>query len=328
MATKRKSEFLMTPKTIKDNFLSYSQKINRTIGVTSEVETAATFNSPKSAIVDLVRDVRRKSLRRRKLWMNRTEFGAEFDQNRNHGDFRVTRTRTKCMTPVNQSKSKYCDSLSLNSYRKISSPSSQNYFDQCNKLNRSLDAIANSSEDKENQSPVVFSGKSRRRSSLFTPKSLRLSISRQQSVKSAVFGQGRSIPLKEGFILKKSSSWKSQDWNQKYVTLTSDGSLTYYPSYNAYLDETNAKTLTLNVSTVKYSNIQRDTNTNSEETSLMFEVLTPSQQKWTFLCRDQAEREDWVSAIKLQIKVSIQVLVYSEFFFCPKLQSAFFLLQK
>ena len=129
------------------------------------------------------------------------------------------------------------------------------------------------------------------------------SISRQSSLKHAIFGQGREIPVKEGFILKKSSSWKTHEWSQKYVTVTNGGNLTYFSSYSAYLDESNAKICKLNLSSVKILSEE-----SSDDNKYIFEVNSNNQQKWTFACDSIQERNAWVAIIKSEIKSSLQVL--------------------
>jgi len=45
-------------------------------------------------------------------------------------------------------------------------------------------------------------------------------------------GSGRSIPICQGILHKKSSKSFSKDWKKKYVTLCEDGRMTYHPSLN------------------------------------------------------------------------------------------------
>ena len=132
------------------------------------------------------------------------------------------------------------------------------------------------------------------------------SISRQSSVKSAVFGKGRRIPVKEGHLLKKSSHWKSSDWSSKYVSLTRDGALTYYPSYGAYLDETGAKSIHLKTATVKpFDDDSCEDKLSARNT--FFEVRTLDQQRWIFSCKSEEEKTTWMTFIKSEIKISLQV---------------------
>jgi hypothetical protein len=44
------------------------------------------------------------------------------------------------------------------------------------------------------------------------------------------FGSGRAIPIKQGYLYKKSSKPLNKEWKKKYVTLCDDGRLTYHPS--------------------------------------------------------------------------------------------------
>lgn len=68
--------------------------------------------------------------------------------------------------------------------------------------------------------------KSRRRSNLFTP-----SKKGDDKLKnSGDIGSGRAIPLKQGYLYKRSSKPLNKDWKKKYVTLCDDGRLTYHPS--------------------------------------------------------------------------------------------------
>ena len=50
-----------------------------------------------------------------------------------------------------------------------------------------------------------------------------------------VYGEGRAIPLKQGFLYKKSSGGLGREWRERYVVLTGRGNLVYYPSLSAYL---------------------------------------------------------------------------------------------
>ena len=62
-------------------------------------------------------------------------------------------------------------------------------------------------------------------------------------------GQGRIIPIKQGYLYKKSGS--SRMYRRKYVTLCSDGTMTYYPSFQAYVDNLHSKEIHLQHVTVK-----------------------------------------------------------------------------
>ncbi|XP_059924231.1 arf-GAP with GTPase, ANK repeat and PH domain-containing protein 1-like isoform X3 [Gadus macrocephalus] len=48
-------------------------------------------------------------------------------------------------------------------------------------------------------------------------------------------GSGRSIPVKQGFLLKRSGNSLNKEWKKKYVALSNDGILSYHPSVNDYM---------------------------------------------------------------------------------------------
>jgi Arf-GAP/GTPase/ANK repeat/PH domain-containing protein 1/3 len=78
-------------------------------------------------------------------------------------------------------------------------------------------------------------------------------------------GQGRIIPIKQGYLYKKSGS--SRIYRRKYVTLCSDGTITYYPSFQAYVDMVHGKEIRLQHVTVKIPG-QKPTGLRSAQVSL------------------------------------------------------------
>merc|ERR1712241_604831 len=65
-------------------------------------------------------------------------------------------------------------------------------------------------------------------------------------------GSGRSIPIRQGVLYKKSNkSAFSKDWKKKYVTLCDDGRITYHPSLNDYMSNVHGKEIPLQYVTVK-----------------------------------------------------------------------------
>ncbi|KAA3673011.1 Arf-GAP with GTPase, ANK repeat and PH domain-containing protein 1/3, partial [Paragonimus westermani] len=76
-------------------------------------------------------------------------------------------------------------------------------------------------------------------------------------------GSGRSIPLKQGFLYKRTCKPLSKEWKtKKYVTLTDDARLTYHPSIHAlqellhylfqdYMENAHGKEIDLSRTTVK-----------------------------------------------------------------------------
>ncbi|XP_055372148.1 centaurin-gamma-1A [Condylostylus longicornis] len=95
-------------------------------------------------------------------------------------------------------------------------------------------------------STPTTSRKSRRRSNLFIPSS-----KKEDKLKNGEMGSGRSIPLKQGYLYKRSSKSLNKEWKKKYVTLCDDGRLTYHPSLHDYMDDVHGKEIPLQYVTVK-----------------------------------------------------------------------------
>lgn len=81
--------------------------------------------------------------------------------------------------------------------------------------------------------------KSRRRSNLFIPSSKKT----DEKLKNSELGSGRAIPIKQGYLYKRSSKSLNKEWKKKYVTLCDDGRLTYHPSLHDYMDDVHGKNL-------------------------------------------------------------------------------------
>ncbi len=70
------------------------------------------------------------------------------------------------------------------------------------------------------------------------------------------YGEGRTIPVKQGLLFKRSGRRDQppahhQKWREKYVELSHDGVLAYYPSLTAYLENQHRKEVRLHCVTVK-----------------------------------------------------------------------------
>lgn len=107
-------------------------------------------------------------------------------------------------------------------------------------------------------STPTTSRKNRRRSNLFIPSSKKaeekaLAKEAAAAVKNGMgeLGSGRAIPLKQGYLYKKSSKSLNKEWKKKYVTLCDDGKLTYHPSLHDYMDDVHGKEVQLQLVTVK-----------------------------------------------------------------------------
>ncbi|XP_047664962.1 arf-GAP with GTPase, ANK repeat and PH domain-containing protein 1-like isoform X2 [Tachysurus fulvidraco] len=65
------------------------------------------------------------------------------------------------------------------------------------------------------------------------------------------FGVGRTIPIKQSVLLKRSGSSLKQEWKKKYVTLTTNGTLSYHANVSDYMQNVNGKEIDLLRVTVK-----------------------------------------------------------------------------
>uniref|UniRef100_A0A2R5L6I1 Putative gtpase-activating protein centaurin gamma n=1 Tax=Ornithodoros turicata TaxID=34597 RepID=A0A2R5L6I1_9ACAR len=90
--------------------------------------------------------------------------------------------------------------------------------------------------------------KTRRRSNLFTPLK---KADEDKKLRNGEMGSGRVIPIRQGYLYKKSVKALNKEWKKKYVTLTSDGRLTYHPSLHDYMDDVHGKEIPLMHTTVK-----------------------------------------------------------------------------
>nr|XP_022294714.1 arf-GAP with GTPase, ANK repeat and PH domain-containing protein 3-like isoform X3 [Crassostrea virginica] len=93
------------------------------------------------------------------------------------------------------------------------------------------------------------SRKTRRRSNLFNPKN-KEEEKKGSTLEAEKLGSGRVIPIKQGYLYKKSHGL-NKEWKKKYVTLLDDGRLTYHPSLHDYMDDVHAKEINLIHTTVK-----------------------------------------------------------------------------
>ncbi|XP_046880653.1 arf-GAP with GTPase, ANK repeat and PH domain-containing protein 1-like isoform X3 [Hypomesus transpacificus] len=64
-------------------------------------------------------------------------------------------------------------------------------------------------------------------------------------------GSGRSIPIKQSILLKRSGNSLNKEWKKKYVTLSNNGMLSYHSSVNDYMQNTPGKEMDLLRVTVK-----------------------------------------------------------------------------
>jgi len=117
--------------------------------------------------------------------------------------------------------------------------------------------IPSNGENKENRGELPTPSstptsvrKNRRRSNLFTP-SGKVKTEEKRQAGSGEVGSGRSIPIRQGYLYKKSSKSFSKEWKKKYVTLCEDGRITYHPTLHDYMENIHGKEIPLQYVTVK-----------------------------------------------------------------------------
>ncbi|KAJ8036390.1 Arf-GAP with GTPase, ANK repeat and PH domain-containing protein 3 [Holothuria leucospilota] len=105
-----------------------------------------------------------------------------------------------------------------------------------------------------------FARKSRRKSNIFTPSKSKPqneekkngeTVNTSQQAPQHVVGSGRSIPIKQGLLHKRSSKALNKEWKKKYVTLCDDGTLRYHPSLHDYMSDVHGKEIKVLNTTVK-----------------------------------------------------------------------------
>ncbi|XP_034022708.1 arf-GAP with GTPase, ANK repeat and PH domain-containing protein 1-like [Thalassophryne amazonica] len=105
-------------------------------------------------------------------------------------------------------------------------------------------------DKQDSATPGSIRSATRRRTPRFAGR--RGSDSNRRSVDSkGDLGIGRSIPIKQGILLKRSGNSLNKEWKKKYVTLSSDGILSYYSSVNDYMLNVPGKEMDLLRVTVK-----------------------------------------------------------------------------
>ncbi|KAJ7999269.1 hypothetical protein DPEC_G00213680 [Dallia pectoralis] len=84
-----------------------------------------------------------------------------------------------------------------------------------------------------------------------TPASVRSAPRRRTGNKMGDLGSGRSIPIKQSILLKRSGNSLNKEWKKKYVTLSNNGLLSYHSSVHDYMQNTHGKEMDLLRVTVK-----------------------------------------------------------------------------
>uniref|UniRef100_A0A8C7T2Q2 ArfGAP with GTPase domain, ankyrin repeat and PH domain 2 n=1 Tax=Oncorhynchus mykiss TaxID=8022 RepID=A0A8C7T2Q2_ONCMY len=97
----------------------------------------------------------------------------------------------------------------------------------------------------------VRSASRRRTGSRFTGRRGSDSERRSTDSKTGDLGSGRSIPIKQSVLLKRSGSSLNKEWKKKYVTLSNNGMLSYHSSVNDYMQNAHGKEMDMLRVTVK-----------------------------------------------------------------------------
>ncbi|XP_077582526.1 arf-GAP with GTPase, ANK repeat and PH domain-containing protein 1-like [Stigmatopora nigra] len=105
-------------------------------------------------------------------------------------------------------------------------------------------------EKQDAGTPGSVRSATRRRTARFSGRRGSDSARRSADCKGDV-GSGRFIPIKQGFLLKRSGNSLNKEWKKKYVTLSSDGILSYHSNVNDYMLNTPGKEMDLLRVTVK-----------------------------------------------------------------------------
>ncbi|KAI3370206.1 hypothetical protein L3Q82_024981 [Scortum barcoo] len=105
-------------------------------------------------------------------------------------------------------------------------------------------------EKQESATPGSVRSATRRRTTRFAGRRGSDSNRRSADCKGDL-GSGRSIPIKQGILLKRSGNSLNKEWKKKYVTLSNDGILSYHSSVNDYMLNAPGKEMDLLRVTVK-----------------------------------------------------------------------------
>ncbi|KAK0182680.1 hypothetical protein PV327_000792 [Microctonus hyperodae] len=142
--------------------------------------------------------------------------------------------------------------------------------------------------------------KFRRKSNIFTP-------SKKEKYNMGEMGVGREIPVKQGYLFKRSSK-SLKERKKKYVTLLEDGRLTYHSSLHDYMNDTNGKEILLQYVTVKVpgKTPKGSKSTSTQDDSFEFSIISLENKTWHFEACNADDRDSWIAAIEQQILSSLQ----------------------
>ena len=152
-------------------------------------------------------------------------------------------------------------------------------------------------DDKENNNfptPGPRPGLRRRCSSFFTPQSSQKRKRRNlvATLDKPEVNVGESCTILGGYLYKKCSA--SRTFRRKYVSISNQSVLSYYPSFQSFRSNMNGKHVSLAQTTVKVVEGRKE-----------MELVSLDNRHWHFQLSSQAELEQWVGAIQEQIGVSL-----------------------
>ncbi|XP_077966925.1 arf-GAP with GTPase, ANK repeat and PH domain-containing protein 1-like isoform X1 [Styela clava] len=168
--------------------------------------------------------------------------------------------------------------------------------------------------------PTPFRKSGRRKSNLFSGRkssdSEEKRKNKEQQMQEMIkdVGFGRNIPIKQGWLHKRSKKPKlsNREWKKRYVTLSNEGILTYFNSMHDYMENVHGKSISVVKTTVKVpgrlsyvpskSTPSKDKNSEDFE----FHLVSMDGNIWYFSCPTSYERDQWVLVIEQQIMNVLQ----------------------
>ena len=160
-------------------------------------------------------------------------------------------------------------------------------------------------EDKENNNfvtPGPRSGVKRRCSTFFSSSKRKRLDSRTARRVTGTEEAGTVCTVRAGYMYKKSLAGH----RRKYVVLTTAGLLSYYPSFQAYLDNSQGKHINLAHTTVKIpgqAGPARDQADTCHGHEMM--IVSLDNKTWQFQLPSSQELDIWVGAIEQQISQAL-----------------------
>ena len=154
-------------------------------------------------------------------------------------------------------------------------------------------ARTESDEDKENNNfatPGPRSGLRRRCSSFFTPNSSQKRRRRNLGTSLDKSEAGESCTVHGGYLYKKCGA----TFRRKYVSISNKSVLSYYSTFQSYVNNTNGKHINLGQTTVK-----------AGEGNNEMVLVSLDNTHWQFQAASKVELDLWMEVIQQQIGVSL-----------------------